>query len=50
MNWRQIEREHDQIDEAVERGDLTPEEGRREHRELDREVNDLYREERERER
>jgi polyhydroxyalkanoate synthesis regulator phasin len=48
MNWRQ--REHDQIDQAVERGELTPEEGRREHRELDREVDALYREERERSR
>lgn len=50
MNWRQIEREHDAIDRAVERGELTPEEGRREHRELDREVDDLYREERARSR
>jgi polyhydroxyalkanoate synthesis regulator phasin len=48
MNWRQIEREHENIDRAVERGEMTPEEALREHRELDREVDDLYREERDR--
>jgi len=50
MNWRQIEKEHEAIDRAVERGDMTEEEARYEHKQLDREVNDLYREERSRRR
>jgi hypothetical protein len=29
MNSRQIEREHENIDRAVERGEMTPEEARR---------------------
>lgn len=44
VNWNQVERQRDEIDRAVEWGEMTPEEGRREHRDLDREIADLERE------
>ncbi len=44
INWNQVERQRDEIDRAVENGEMTPEEARREHRELDQEIRDLQRE------
>ena len=46
-NWKQIEREEDEIDRELADGKITPKEYARLHRELQRDIADIYEEDRE---
>ena len=46
INWREIEREEQAIDEALASGEITSEQARHEHRELNRDIQAAYEEHR----